>query len=127
MYNQKEKKQQCPQLSKTYYVDEQGRLCRRYSYFEKIYLKISLTLRLMPIFVSLMILGLMLTEAACFFGLFNLMQSPKPPSSDAKIYITLICLIGVILLFSIKVAFFLSEKHLQENQEFFKTKKFSKK
>jgi len=122
MLVQKEKTKNFPKLSK-YYVDEQGRLCRRYNFFEKLLLKITLAFKLLPVLVLFMIFGLMAVEVACFFGLYELFQNPQAHSSSFKIYIALICLIGVILIVGIKAALFLSEKHLQENQEFFRTKK----
>ncbi|MFN3316140.1 MAG: hypothetical protein ACK40K_04960, partial [Raineya sp.] len=58
-----------------------------------------------------------------FVGLYDLMTSPKNDSNSLKIYVTIICIIGIILFFGVKVGFILAEKHLQENQEFFKPKK----
>lgn len=120
---QKEKIGKKVELSKVYYVDAQGRLCKNYTFWEKLFAKITLAFRLLPFMVTFIIFGLMAVEIACFVGLYDLMTSPKADENSFKIYVIVISLIGIILFFGVKVGFILAEKHLQENQDFFKPKK----
>ncbi|GAB4132503.1 MAG: hypothetical protein OHK0045_19360 [Raineya sp.] len=77
--------------------------------------------------VTMILVGLLLVELACFVGLYELMQSKLEYGNTLKIYVALICLIGTIIFFGVRIALFLAEKHLEDNQIFFKTKKSKEK
>lgn len=123
---QSKREKQLPELSKIYYVDAQGHLCRRYNFLERVWVKLCLAFRLLPFMVTAILIGLILVEITCFVGLYELMQSKVEYGNSLKIYVALICLIGTIIFFGVRIALFLAERHLEENQNFFQTKKSKK-
>lgn len=123
MQNDKTKIKQSPELSKVYYVDAKGRLCKRQSKLEKLLTKVLLIFQTLPVLVSFMLIGLTIVEIACFVKLYEIMNAPSQYQADLKIYVVLAMLIGTIVFFCVRIGLFFAEKHIQDNQNFFKTRK----
>ncbi len=118
-----ENRKQYPKLSRLYYVDAQGRLCKRQSRIEKLFTKILLIFKVLPVLVSFVLISLTIVEIACFIKLYEIMQAPTEYQTDLKIYVSLLLLIGSIVFFGVRIGLFFADKHIQENQNFYKTHK----
>jgi hypothetical protein len=117
-----------PELSKVYYVDQDGNLCRKYTFWERVMRDIGLMVRIVPPIVTIILLGLLITEICLFVGLYNWMLSPVVAETNLnlKVYIAPIALIGVILFISGKAILFFVSEDKERAKLFFKSKKSKK-
>lgn len=115
-----------PQLSRIYYVDAKGRLCKRQSKLEKLLTKILLIFQTLPVMLSFMLIGLTIIEGACLIKLYDIMQNPTLYQAHWKTYLVLTLLIGVILFFVVRIGLFFAEKQSRGSQNFLQTRKSQK-
>lgn len=114
-----------PILSKVYYVDQYGHLCKNYTFWEKVIKNIGLIIRIVPPIVTIIIGGLLIAEISLFIGLYYWMSNPMVTETDLslKVYVALIALIGVILFISGKAILFFVSEDKKRAKLFFKSKR----